>query len=593
MIKPAFTAFLLACCCAVAANESKQKNAIEHISIYANRTAIPEQDVLASVTVLDRDDIVAYQAADLPALLAQLPGINVSRDGGRGQTSGIYIRGGNTGHTLLLIDGVRSGSATLGYKSLAMLPLELIERIEVVRGPRAAWYGSDALAGVIAITTRRSNAVALTANLGSYGQAGTDVSVSKRIDQLTLSANAGISRSDGFNVREDLDADRDGYNQKFVKVASDYQTELGRWTAQADVNSGYYEFDTSFGSENAADTLNRAYLLGWRRELGQWQHQAQLSRTLDREVSFGPDSSSPFVTERDEFNYQAAADITSAWHFLAGVNWYQEQVDRSATAYEVTSRINRAVFTGLHYQYNAWQLEAALRRDLMNQYGSQNTWQLGAGYQLASHWRLRASRGTAFKTPSFNELYYPGYANPQLQPQESVADELALIYQHSDTTVQLAWFDRNITNLIQGVEQAQNVLLATISGLEFSLQQQWQQFSASLAYTWLDTKNHSTGLMLERRPENTINWRVSYTADTWSWFVTTDYQSSTYQGIYASVANLGGFTLWGVGSSYQMTPQLTIRAKLENLFDKHYQTSAGYATAGANFAISLSYTPQL
>ncbi len=138
----------------------------------------------------------------------------------------------------MLIDGVRSGSATLGYKSLAMLPLELIQRIEVVRGPRAAWYGSDALAGVIAITTRRSNAVELNVNIGSYGQAGTDLSVSQHVEQLTLRASAGVSRADGFNVRKELDSDSDGYKQKFIKVAADYQTELGLWTAQADVNSG-------------------------------------------------------------------------------------------------------------------------------------------------------------------------------------------------------------------------------------------------------------------------------------------------------------------------------------------------------------------
>src|SRR5690606_21418179 len=118
---------------------------------------------------------------------------------GRGQSSGVYIRGGNTGHTLVLIDGVRSGSATLGYKSLAMLPLELIERIEVIRGSRAAWYGSDALSGVIAITTRRAATVELNANVGSYGQAGTDISASHVSGQLALRATAGVSRGDGFN----------------------------------------------------------------------------------------------------------------------------------------------------------------------------------------------------------------------------------------------------------------------------------------------------------------------------------------------------------------------------------------------------------
>jgi vitamin B12 transporter len=590
MFKPAFAALLSAFCCSATATETTQ-HAIEHISVYANRSATPQQDVLASVTVLERDDIVARQASDLPALLAQLPGINLSRDGGRGQSSGIFIRGGNTGHTLVLIDGVRTGSATLGYKSLAMLPLELIERIEVVRGPRAAWYGSDALAGVIAITTRRSNAAEINVKVGSYGQAGSDISVSQRFDQLTLRATAGASRADGFTVRDDLDQDRDGYNQQFVNVAADYQTELGLWTAQADVNSGFYEFDTRYGSENVADTLNRAYVLGWQQPLGQWQHQAKLSRHLDLEATFGPDSRSPFVTVRDEFSYQAESALSEYLTLLGGLNWYQEHVERSVAAYEQTSRINRAVFTGLHYQLDAIKLETALRRDLINQYGGQNTWQLAAGYQLAEHWQVRASRGTAFKTPTFNELYYPGYANPALKPQESLADELALRFEPADLTVQLAWFDRDVTNLIQGAERAENVLLATISGVEFSLQQQWQQFSNNLVYTWLDTQNQSNGLTLERRPKHTLHWRGSFAANNWSAFVTMDYQSSTYQGVYASVTNLGGFTLWGIGSAYQLTPELMLRAKLENLFDKNYQTSAGYRTAGANVAISVSYIP--
>ena len=118
MFKPAFAAVLVASCCSVAAEDS-----VEHISIYANRTATPQQDVLASVTVLERDDIMARQANDLPALLAQLPGINLSRDGGRGQNSSVFIRGGSSGHTLVLLDGVRIGSATLGYQSLAMVPV--------------------------------------------------------------------------------------------------------------------------------------------------------------------------------------------------------------------------------------------------------------------------------------------------------------------------------------------------------------------------------------------------------------------------------------------------------------------------------------
>ena len=276
---------------------------------------------------------------------------------------------------------------------------------------------------------------------------------------------------------------------------------------------------------------------------------------------------------------------------LLGLNWYQEQVSKAEPDFEQNNRINRALFAGLNYQQDALQLEVALRRDLINQYGGNNTWQLAAGYQLSEHWLVRASRGAAFKAPSFNELYYPGFANPELKPQESIADELALRYQHAGLTAQLAWFDRDGTNLIQGVEQAENVLLASIQGVEFSLNKHWRHLSSALAYTWLDSENHSTGFKLERRPEHSVNWRTGYTATDWAVDVTMSYQSETYQGAFAAVADLGGFTLWQLGGSYQLTPALQVRATLDNLFDKQYQSSAGYATAGMNWRLSISYVP--
>lgn len=595
MFKPALAAVLVASCCSAAANTTEHTN-LEHISIYANRTATPQQDVLASVTVLERDDIVARQANDLPALLAQLPGINLSRDGGRGQNSSVYIRGGNTGHTLVIIDGVRSGSATLGYKTLSMLPLELIERIEVVRGPRAAWYGADALSGVIAITTRKAQGTELNANVGSYGQVGADVSASQQIGDLAVRATVGYSQADGFNVRKDLDPDRDGYDQRFAKLAADYQTSFGLLRAQFDINSGFYQFDTGWGTEDQADTLSRTYLLGWEHQLGQWQHQAQLSRILDDDTTYGPDSSSPFVTERDEFNYQTGTAITDNLNWLGGVNWYSESVGRSGVNYVEDNRINRALFTGLSFKKDNVQLDGSVRRDLTTQYGGNNTWQLAAGYWFTEAWQLRISRGAAFKAPTFNDLYYPGEgsSNPDLAPERTLSDEVAISYRAANGSVQLAWFENDVDNLIQldANYMPQNIEQAKISGIELAIQADVAGIEQSFAYSWTDTENTLTGLRLARRPEHTINWRAGHSWNKFSAFVTADYQSNTYQGPYAVNEYLGGFTLWGLGGSYQLNDQLSVRAKLDNLLDKNYQTSAGYTTAGINVAISLSYRPR-
>ena len=527
--------------------------------------------------------------------MAQLPGINLSRDGGRGQNSSVYIRGGNTGHTLVIIDGVRSGSATLGYKTLSMLPLELIERIEVVRGPRAAWYGSDALSGVIAITTRKAQGTELNANVGSYGQLGADVSVSQQVGDLAIRATAGYSQADGFNVREDLDPDLDGYDQRFAKLAADYQTSFGLLRAQFDINSGFYQFDTGYGTEDQADTLNRTYLLGWEHQVGPWQHQAQLSRILDDDTVYGPDSSSPFVTERDEFNYQTSTSITDNLNWLGGVNWYSESVGRSGVNYVEDSRINRALFTGLNFKQDSVQLDGSVRRDLTTQYGGNNTWQLAAGYWFTDAWQLRISRGAAFKAPTFNDLYYPGSSNPDLAPERTLSDEVAISYRAANGSVQLAWFENDVDNLIQfdtATYLPQNIEQAKISGIELAVQADVAGIQQNFAYSWTDTENTLTGLRLARRPEHTINWRAEHSWNKLSAFVSADYQGNTYQGQYAVNEYLGGFTLWGVGASYTVSPALTLRAKVDNLFDKNYYTSDGYTTAGTNFGLSVSYTPQ-
>lgn len=588
MFKPALFACVAACYLGSACAENSEPN-IEHISIYANRTATAEQQVLASITVLQRADIVARQAADLPALLAQLPGISVARSGGRGQLSSVFIRGGEAKHTLVLIDGVRSGSATAGAKSLAMLPLELIERIEIIRGPRAAFYGADAMAGVIAISTRRADEVELNANAGSNGQHGADVSAAYQGQQLKLHASVGAQRADGIDAQTNADPDRDGYRQRFVKVAGTYQSGFGEWSAQADVSSGYYQFDNQWGSEDASDTLNRTYLLGWQHSNGHWQQRVQLSRLLDSDISFGAASRSPFQTERDEFSYQLTMPLTEAVSTISGINWYQEDVAKSAADYSQSNRRNRAVFAGLTLQQSAVNLNMVARRDLDSQFSGANTWQLAAGYQFNPSWLVRIGRAASFKAPSFNDLYYPGSENPLLRPERAVEDEVALSFTSEPLALNLAWFDRDVADLLQwGDGKMENIANANIKGIEASGELRLEQISHTLSYSWLDARDGNAQRLI-RRPEHAVHWRGSYQLDSWSVFVTGDYQSKTRQGPFDAVAQLPAFTLWGLGAQFDLSTQAVLRVKIDNLSDKRYQTVPGYNSYGITGSLSLSY----
>ena len=183
---------------------SADEQSIEHITVTANKFEQSINDVLASVTVIDRADIEASYVRDLPSLLATQAGFQINANGGFGQSSGVSLRGASSRHTLILIDGVRTGSATLGYKSISNIPLNSIERVEVIKGSRAAVYGSDALAGVINIITRKAQNTTLDVTFGSDSYQEYQVATGGQFAGVDVAVNAGYEKTDGFDVLQGL-----------------------------------------------------------------------------------------------------------------------------------------------------------------------------------------------------------------------------------------------------------------------------------------------------------------------------------------------------------------------------------------------------
>jgi len=564
---------------------------IERISVYANRQSQPINETLTSLTVLDRSQILKSQVRDLPALLNLVAGVSVARSGGRGQLSSVFVRGGNSGHTLILLDGVRIGSATLGYQSLALVPLEQIEKIEIIRGPKAAWYGSDALAGVIAITTRKDDRTELNVSLGSFGQAEASVGGSLKRDDLRLFASMGTAHGDGFSATTNGDPDRDGFSQHYLKLGADYQTGLGIFGWQSNLNTGFYEFDTSWGGDQA-DTQQDSHQLSWQGDILGTTQQLRVSRSVDEDTSFGDAvARSLFKTDRDEVDYQLSYELASDLTWLVGSNWYQESVQKDAPNYSQAERTNQSLFTGVSYQWQQWLFDSAVRRDSITGYGAENTYQLSGGYQLTDAITLRLSQGTGFKVPTFNELYWPQYGNPLLKPELSRSRELGLDYQQGAWTVNLTGFDRDLTNHIQKVGNSlENVLLATVKGAELTLGWQGEAWQSGATYTYLDGKNEKAGTDLTNRPANKLAWQVARQWQDTELGLTAQYQSEAYSVNYPNTAELGSFVVWGLGASHQWQPGLTIRAKVDNLFDKSYQTNLGYQQAGVEFGLSVQVT---
>jgi vitamin B12 transporter len=566
---------------------------IEHISVTANRVSKALPETLASVTVIDRAAIEAYQPKDLADLLQLVPGVQVARDGSRGQSSSVFIRGGKSGHSLILVDGVRVGSATLGYFSIAMLPVAMIEKVEVIRGPRAALYGSDAVGGVIAITTRQIANTELNAGIGSFGQHELDLHVRQQHNDSEWFASIGSAAADGISVQDNIDPDRDGYRQYYGKLGAAVTHETGRWQWQSQLNRGYYQYDSSFGADEA-DTLQDSHQLQWLWQSERVQQQARASFSQDDNESYNETvAASLFGTQRRELDYQINYALLPNLSWLSGANWVEDRVEKTGAPYSQPQRHTQSIFSGLSWQWQAWLFDATGRRDNITQYGDEDSYQLAAGYQLTPELTARVSKGSSFKAPTFNELYWPKFGNPLLQPETSIAYEAGLYFANADLVMDVVHFNRDLTNMIIWKQPVTNVELATVQGAELSVQTQLWGIDPQLSYTYTDGRDSKTGLKLVKQPTHKASLVLSKQWQQWRFAVDTLYRSRASMGVDFNgkvQPDLASHVLLGTGVQYQVNPQTTLRFGIDNLLDKTYQTNLGYAQPGRELRLSVQLT---
>ncbi len=573
-----------------------QPEAIEKISIYASRQSKPLHQVNASVTVLDRAEIELRQPKDVIALLQLVPGIQIARSGSRGQMSSIFMRGSRTQHTLVLVDGVRTGSATLGYQDLALMPIDLIEKVEVIRGARAAHYGSDAISGVIAITTRQVKRTELSAKTGSYGFAETTLNGRYQVADAQLFATVGYSRADGIHVMDKASPDRDGFRQRYAKVGASSDTELGflQWTSH--LTRGFNEYDAhpTYGGADDAKSQQDLHRLEWRypQQLTGKQllsHRTHLALSRDDSLNYGNNSAvTRFQTERRELDYQANYVLHSELSLLAGVNHVHDEVESPSTKFTKTDRSSNSAFIGADAQWGDVNTDLVLRKDHVSAYGSHNSYQWGVAYQLITPVQLRFNQGTGFKVPTFNALFWPQSGNPNLLPEESVSRELGLRYQGA-FQLDVVHYRRDLTNMIVyngRAKQSQNIGVAQVDGFEYSLSKTVAGVYHQLDLTYANPQDLTSNSAVPNIPRHKVTYLATYDWDQWQ-FSGNVQQRGRVTNIITDVPVLSSVVLLGAGVSYDWSRDVKIRFNLENLLDKTYQTNLGYLQPGREFSLAV------
>ena len=568
------------------------------VEVTARRESTVIDATLAAVRVIDRAEIERRQAGDLMELLRTEAGVDITRSGGVGQATTLFLRGSNSNHTLFLIDGVRVSSANSGLYDLAHLPLANVERIEIVRGPRAAFWGSDAIGGVVQIFTRKVDGYAGRVMAGKYGRLGVDASIGGQGERGEMSLTVGQEQTDGFSATNEnaygFNPDKDGYenNHARLNIASSIGEQMLRFAAQG--TQAEVEFD-----QGVTDAENTSAVLSIEGALAdRWTHRLDLGHS--REDLDTPAYFAAYEARRNTLDWHHQYTLNDATTLSGGVNYARERGAELETFGNTevfgARRHNTALYAGVAHHAGAHDLEFTGRYDDSSVFGGEATFQAAWGWQLADATRLRASIGQGFRAPSLNELYSPGFGglfagNPALQPEQSDSLELGLRHDfNGDHRIEASAYRTRVDDLISfsGGEtyQAINIARADIDGVELEYSGHVGAFALVANATVQDAQNRDTGTDLLRRPGQKGTLRVDYTLSGGASLGTEVFGSGTRQDFNGP---LPGYGLVHLVGSLPFGERWRVGVRVENLLDRDYEVLSGYNTPGRGAYVTLSY----
>jgi len=579
------------------------------IVVTGSREPQPLDRVTADVVVIDAERIRASSADSVEDLLRREAGVQVSRNGGPGHTAGVFIRGAGSGNTVVLIDGVRIGSGTLGQVEFEALGLSQIERIEVLRGPGSSLYGADAVGGVIQIFTKRGEGdprFTAKAAIGGERSYEGNVGVSGATGGFDYAASLGREKSRGVSVLKPGDQfgnynpDDDGYTRDTGQFKLGFTPaaghRIGLNVVESRLNAQYdaSEFaPPTFAQDASPDFRNKlktsVISLDYRGVISpNWTTTAQLAHN-DDDLKSGGNIIDRFRTRRDQLTWQNALKLDASNQFMLAYEHLNEKAE--STSYLADEkRSNNAFVLGYTGEFGAQVLTADVRRDQNSVYGGQTTGRLGWSMDLAKGLRVRALAGTTFRAPSFNELFYPGYGVPGITPERGRSIELGLNWRAGDSEASATVYQNRVRDLIAYESNnafcpadpsysfgcARNIGRARLQGATLSGAHRIGALRISGTVDFLDAKDIDTGTRLSRRAAHQESLSADYDLGAWR-----------FGGALLAVgarpdgsATLGRYATVDLSARWRFAPQWQLEAKLLNVTDRQYEPARDYQPLG-------------
>ncbi len=599
------------------ANNASAEEKIERMTITATRSALSIDDALTSQVVITRADIDVINPISIQDLLSTLPSVDISNNGGRGQTSSVFLRGNGSDATLILVDGVRVSSATLGSTRLNNISPEMIERIEVVQGPRAALWGADAIGGVIQIFTRQleggEHFAGVSIGTDEYRKYKAGIGLKHGDGQTTVTVSH--ERSEGFDVQDDGELDEDGY--KFTSIAIRGQQKINEdlsvdWLFSN--SDGENEFDGSF--QNNSDINSHAWLVraNYASEFSDVKNHTVFSvgQNRDSSESFSDfEFKGLFETRRDQFSLTNNSQFSDEFQVNMGVDYYKDDVSNSRILgftgdiqnYEDEKRDVTGAFVHALYNGEVFSFEATARHDDVSGVDSENTYNLGAGYQINDDSRIVLNHGTGFKVPTFNDLYYPDFGTPTLNSERSETTELFFETRLGAVDTRINFYYSEIDELISTDANfnASNFDEVIIKGAELNLYLVATGGTHDLNLSYTDAKDkvtaedllkdvNATDEKLTRRAREKLNYKFTTSINVADLYAEYKFVGSREDSVFgADNVKLGAYQLINLGLNAPLSKNLVLNARVTNLLDKEYQTANTYFTQGRALYVGITY----
>lgn len=606
--KPLAMAIAVSAACSTLAMAEEKK--LDPVLVTATRSPQIAKEVLSDNVVITADELAKSGGTSLADVLQRQRGIEISRTGGPGTQSSVFVRGTDNSQNIVLVDGVRVGSSTSGGASWNAIPLSQIDRVEIVYGPLSTMYGADAVGGVIQIFTKQGEgtpAPTVSAGIGSYSTRNAEAGVSGSNQGFRYALRAASERSDGFSASKPtaspftFNPDRDGYDKDSASGQLGLQIAKGHEIGASFLHSRLKsQFDAGPTYDDRSKAKVAAYGVYVKNQiLPNWNSHLQVSQSADDSTSDASFGRATYETTQQHLSWQNSFTVGTSDVLQVIAEHRKEEVD-STTAPLVGERTTDSIAAAYQLRRGAHLGAISLRNDDNSQFGSRTTGSVSYGYRISNALRANASRGTSFRAPTFNELYFPGFGVPTNKPEKGRNAEIGLHYDDGKSRYSAVYYRNRLTDLIVNttvcpIDQASfpfgcayNVNKALLEGVSLGAGTSWGNFALRGSLDLQDPKDETTGRQLARRSKRHGMLGLDYKAG-----VLTTGGELVFSGKrFDDTANrnrLGGYGLVNLYVDYAVAPNWSLFGRWNNVLDKKYELARNYNTAESNVFVGVRY----